>query len=701
MSNHDQSINILLIEDDPGDADLFQEILSESNEQTFSVKWVDSLQAGLGCLTQPHHHFDIILLDLSLPDSHGLTTFTEVQAQAPMMPIVVLSGLDDETMAVTAVQEGAQDYLVKGQVTYNDLLRSLRYAIERKQVQEALRTSEERYALAAQGASAGLWDWNLNTDQIYFSPRWKTMLGYEEIEIDNNPYEWLSRIHASDLPQLQQKLKEHIGGETPHFENEYRILQKNGTYAWMLCRGLVVREQTGHPYRMAGSQTDITRLKVAEKKLRYDALHDALTGLSNRTAFMERLENTIKLAQGPDYLFAVLFLDLDRFKVVNDSLGHLVGDQLLVTVAQRLQKCLRQNDLLARFGGDEFVILLDNIKSVDIAHHIATQIQKALSSPINLDGHSLFTSASIGITLNSRHYEQAEDLLRDADTAMYEAKNHGKARYALFDTGQFDTASKRLHMESSLRKAVDEQQFVVHYQPFISLTSGRIVGAEALLRWQHPEQGLLQPNEFLSVAEETGLIVPIGEWLLRTACTQMQQWWLAGHTSLRIAVNISNRQLQDQELLTLITHILNKTRLPAEVLELELIDQTSAKSDPARTHTLHRLKSLGVKLSIDDFGLDSSLDVLKNLPLDTLKIDQSFILNMNQQQDTAIITAIVALARSLNLKVVAEGVEKKEHLHVLIAQQCDEVQGFLFGRPTSGESLTSMLSKKNLLNEFM
>jgi len=696
-----QSINILLIEDDPGDADLFQEILSANNEQTCHVTWVDRLQTGLARLAQPQHDFDIILLDLSLPDSHGLTTFTQVQMQAPMLPIVVLSGLDDETVAVTAVQEGAQDYLVKGDVTYNVLLRSLRYAIERKQVQEALRISEERYALAAQGASAGLWDWDLNTDKIYFSPRWKTMLGYEEYEIDNNPQQWLSRIHANDLLQLQQKLKDHINGKTPHFENEYRILQKNGTYAWMLCRGLVVREQTGHPYRMAGSQTNITRLKAAEKKLRYDALHDALTGLPNRTAFMERLEKTVKLAQNQEYLFAVLFLDLDRFKVINDSLGHLVGDQLLVTVAQRLQKCLSKNDLLARFGGDEFVILLDNIKTADTAHQTATLIQKALSTPTNVNGHTLFTSVSIGITLNSRNYERPEDLLRDADTAMYQAKNHGKARHALFDTGQLATVSKRLHMESALRKAVDEQQFVVHYQPFISLTNGKIVGAEALLRWQHPRRGLLSPSKFLDIAEETGLIVPIGEWLLRTACAQMQQWWHAGHTSLRIAINISNRQLQDQDLLTLIPHILSETKLPAEVLELELIDQATAKSDPVRTETLQKLKKLGIKLSIDDFGLDSSLDVLKNLPLDTLKIDQSFILNMNQQQDTAIITAIVALAKSLNLKVVAEGVENKEHLQMLTLQKCDEAQGFLFCRPISGEALTPILNQKQLLYNFI
>ena len=693
----DIPIRILLIEDDPEDADLLQEILGESSNHSFMLEWVDRLQTGLERLSQGG--IDMVLTDLSLPDSQGVETFTRIYAHAPTMPIVVLSGLDDETVAVKAVHEGAQDYLVKGEMNNNLLVRALRYAMERQRVQEALRESEERYALAARGANDGLWDWDLITNEMYYSPRWKTMLGYgEQNEIGHSPNEWFDRVHPDDLMLLQRDLEAHLAGLTSHFKFEHRILHKDGAYRWVLCRGLAVYDSEGKAYRMAGSQTDSTRRKEAEERLRYEALHDSLTGLPNRSLFIERLEKAFARAkQRQGYLFAVLFLDLDRFKIINDSQGHMIGDQLLMAVARRLQTCLRPNDTLARFGGDEFVILLDDLRDTDEVQRVADRVLGRLTLPFDLKGTETFTSVSIGITVHNANYERPEELLRDADTAMYQAKATGKARYELFDTDQHARVAARWRLETALRQAVERQEFEVYYQPIISLFSGRIEGVEALLRWRHPQRGLLAPDEFISLAEETGLIIPIGEWLLHTACTQTRHWQTAGFTPLRVAVNVGPAQFRDQDLAMLVEEALARSGLSPQSLELEIVESIPMKHSDLEITTLRRLRAMGVQISIDDFGLGSSLDCLKYIPLNTLKIDQSFVGGMlENEDDAAIISAIIAMAHRLDLKVIAEGVETEQQLAFLLSQRSDEVQGFLFSQPVPAAELTRLLQVGDL-----
>jgi diguanylate cyclase (GGDEF)-like protein/PAS domain S-box-containing protein len=376
---------------------------------------------------------------------------------------------------------------------------------ERKRAEQALRDSEERYALAASGANDGLWDWDLRTDKIYFSSRWKTMLGYSDREVGDSADEWLSRIHPDDAAKVRSELKDHLEGRTSHFENEHRILHENGTYRYMLTRGLAVRDANGESYRMAGSQTDITERKVAEQQLLHDAIHDGLTGLPNRSLFKEVLKNALeRLKRRTEYSFAVLFLDLDHFKVINDSLGHMVGDQLIRTVARRLESCLRPGDTVARLGGDEFTILLDGIDDVETATIIAERIQIEVAKPIDLDGYERFTTTSIGIALSTTGYERPDDILRDADTAMYRAKGSGRDRYEVFDKTMHIQAVTRLELESSLRGAL-ESQLLLNYQPIISLRTGRITGFEALVRWRHPQRGMVSPAEFIPLAEETGL----------------------------------------------------------------------------------------------------------------------------------------------------------------------------------------------------
>lgn len=437
------------------------------------------------------------------------------------------------------------------------------------------------------------------------------------------------------------------------------------------------------------------KLDDANAELWRIAMHDTLTNLPNRALFMERLELAIRRAdKSENYLFAVLFLDLDRFKVINDSLGHTVGDEVLIAIARRLEECVRAKDTVARLGGDEFAILIDDIKKPKDAIIVARRIQEELARPISLDEQRVFITASTGIAFGKIKYDSPADLLRDADTAMYRAKSQGKARYEVFDISMYTQAMARWQLETDLRQAVERQEFRVYYQPLVSMADRRIAGVEALLRWEHPERGIVGPDEFIPLTEETGLIVPIGEWVLREVCARLAAWHAEGHHGLRAAVNISALQLQEGEIVELIRGLLEETGIGAETLELEITESVAIQERDLPT--LHALKELGLQISLDDFGLGSSLDCLKRLPIDTLKIDQSFVKGIVEEPgNKAIITAIIAMSHSLKLRVVAEGVETETHLGFLRSEQCDEIQGDLFGKPMPPDAMTALLRQKN------
>ena len=571
---------------------------------------------------------------------------------------------------------------------------------KRKRAEEALRASEERYALVARGTNDGLWDWNLKTDKIYFSIYWKSMLGLEDSEIADSPEEWFSRVHPEDIARVKAQITSHLQGLTPHLESEHRMFHKDGSYRWVLTRGIAIRDADSKVSRMAGSQIDITDRRTAEGRWQHDAFHDELTGLPNRASLIDRLGLSILRTRCPgDYSFAVLFLDVDRFQVINDSLGHLTGDQLIIAIARRLKADLRSGTTIARFGGDEFAILLDDVQGISDATRVAERIQKILAAPFNFSGQEVFLTASIGIALEGAAGERPEDVLNNADMAMYRAKARGKACYERFDVGMRASAVARLQLESNLRRAAEREEFRLYFQPIVSLEDGVVTGAEALLRWQHPERGLITPAEFIPLAEETGLIVPIGEWVLRTACAQARAWHAAGHSDLRVTVNFSARQFELPNLPELIRTVLKETGLAASALELEITESIAMEDVDFSREILTELRADGIHISIDDFGTgSSSLRYLKRFPIDVLKIDQTFVRDLTSDiSDAAITAAMITMAHSLELKVIAEGVETEEQLKFLRSRRCNEIQGYLFSRPVPAEAFTKVLRERRSL----
>ncbi len=558
--------------------------------------------------------------------------------------------------------------------------------------ERALRDSEERYALAARGANDGLWDWDLRANTIYLSPRWLEMIGCSPYATEDDSNVWLQRVHPDEQSALHATLHAHLSGQSEHFECEYRLKDENGEWKWMLGRGLAVRDANGEATRIAGSQTDISGRKHFEAQLARSAFYAALTGLPNRALFLDRLERAIaRAAREENHSFAVLFLDLDRFKNVNDSLGHLAGDELLVEAGRRFESCLRPGDTVARLGGDEFAVLLEGLADEAAIETIATRVGRELEKPFQLDGHEVFITVSIGVAPAQGGETRAVELLRNADTAMYRAKGLGRARHATFDTSMHQSAVRLLELESDLWRALERDELRVYFQPIVELQSGRIQALEALVRWQHPVRGLVSPGEFIPLAEETGLIVPIGWWVLEEACRHAASW----ADNLDLGVNLSSQQFSQPDSLDRISGALERTGFAANRLKLEITESVIMGNTESANTMLRGLRAMGVELAMDDFGTGySSLSYLHRFPLDTLKIDRSFVAQMNSgSRNDQIVRTILNLARGLSIKVVAEGVESEEQLRVLRDMGCDAAQGFFFARPLPPELLRELLEQ--------
>jgi diguanylate cyclase (GGDEF)-like protein/PAS domain S-box-containing protein len=558
--------------------------------------------------------------------------------------------------------------------------------------------AEDRYAFAARGARDGLWDWNLETDELSLSSRWSALVGLEEKERSTSPTEWLDRIHPEDRPRVEERLRAATSGENPLFECEHRLCHQDGRYLWVLARGEVTHGRGGAPERIAGSLSDITQQKLAEDRLRHEAAHDELTDLPNRSTFMEHLRRILERSRrsSRDVKFAVLFLDFDRFKRINDSLGHLAGDELLAAISRRLKECIRPGDVVARLGGDEFGIVLERLGDVTEATRVAERIHQMLRDPFDIQGLEVLITTSIGIAVGSRAYERPLDLLRDADTAMYRAKAAGRGRHEVFDSAMQAHAIEQLQLEADLRRAVVRDEIRLLYQPVVSLVDRSIVGFEALARWRHPARGLLTPSAFLAAAEETGLIVEIGFQVLREACRQARIWQqgASGRERLSVHVNLSDKQLFQPDLIDRVEQVLAETGLPPESLVLDVSESVVMQKADSAVGILGQLKSLGVLLHLDDFGTGySSLGYLHRFEIDTLKIDRSFVRNLRAGGDNWIaVRTIVGLADNLGMGVIAEGVETEEQLQELVGLGCVLGQGSLFHEPLAPELVEDLLS---------
>lgn len=675
--------HILVVDDEEINCDLLRRRLERKGYS------VDTVGDGSGALEKiQNEHFDMVLLDIMLPVVDGITVLKTIREEfsASELPVIMVSAKDDSEGIVEALQLGANDYVTKP-VDFPVALARIDTQLSHRRMKLALQESEERYALALAGANDGLWDWDLRTDRMYYSARWKAMLGLTEDEpILNTPEEWFGRVHPNDLKALKESIDRHLEDGDLHFECEYRILHQSGSYRWALSRGMAVRDAKGEVYRMAGSQTDITNRKV----------YDPLTGLPNRILFMDRLAHSLRrFKRHREYDFAVLLLDLDRFKIVNDSLGHHIGDKLLIELAQRLNLCVRDGDTVARFGGDEFTILLDEITDVSDATRVAERIQEALQSPFILDGHEVFTSASVGIALSATGYDIPNDVVRDADTAMNRAKALGKARHEMFDRAMHTQSSRRLQLETDLRRAVEREEFEVFYQAIVDLADENIIGFEALVRWTHPERGRVFPDEFVGIAEETGLILPIDRYVMREACRQTKEWQ-EKFGPLSISVNLSAKQFALRDIVYVIDSVLQDTGLAPTDLKLEITESALMDNQDSAAEIFHEIKKRNVQLGLDDFGTGySSLSYLHRFPLDTLKIDRSFVSRMNESpgEHEAIVRTIVNLAQNLKFKTVAEGIETIDQLHSLQKLDCLYGQGYYFSKPMPAAEAEQLLKE--------
>ena len=572
---------------------------------------------------------------------------------------------------------------------------------QHKLSEQNLRLSEERYRLAVEGANDGLWDFNIITRQTYVSPRCKAMLGYKDHEVESDWKKWGELIHPEDFKSSTEAVHEHLTKKTEYYEVEYRMKTKEGNYKWVLSRGKAVWNESGEPIRLAGSNADISRRKAAESVIKKMAYYDALTGLPNRALIEEKTCSQLLKAKQNNGKLALIYMDLDNFKTVNDTLGHMAGNELLKIIGDLMSNAMKEFESVARIGGDEFVFLLSSVTSIEKISDFAKEIMKLVKKPLIISNKEFHLTASIGIALYPDDGKDFNTLMKNADIAMYYAKGQGKNRYEFFTTEMNSRLIEKLELEESLRSAIKNNEFKVFYQPQINIETGKIDGMEALVRWIHPQKSIISPIKFIPLAEDTGLIIPIGDIVLREACMQNKLWQQAGYTPLRVAVNLSAKQFEQENLVEIIKTVLEETGLEPQWLELEITESILMKNLDFSIGVLNNLRSMGIHVSLDDFGTGySSLNYLKRLPIDTLKIDKSFVDNITiDPKDEIIARAIIELAHKMDLKIIAEGVEYTQQFDFLKEHKCDKVQGFLFSKPIPSEEFEQLLREgKKFIN---
>jgi diguanylate cyclase (GGDEF)-like protein/PAS domain S-box-containing protein len=687
------AMRVLLIEDNPGDAALLRAMLEDEGSHSAELIHVTSMAEAEARLAG--YGVDIILLDPGLPDTQGLESIRRARIAAPRLPLVVLTGLDDDTMAAQALQEGAQDFLIKGRIEARALLLALRYAIERKTIEDILFGEKER----AQVTLNSIGDAVACTDSFgnitYLNVVAERLSGWSRQEALGRPMATVLRIldaksHETIPNPMEMAIQRN---RTEHLPLNCVLVRRDGKEIPIEDSVSPIHDREGQVNGAVIVFHDATASRALELERAHSAEHDFLSGLPNRKLLKERTDFAIALARRHMKKLAVLFLDLDGFKHVNDSLGHSIGDKLLQSVAARLANCVRGTDTVSRMGGDEFVVLLSEVEQAEDAAITAARMLEAVAEAHTIDEHDIHVTTSIGVSVYPDDGLDAETLIKCADTAMYQAKENGRQSYQFFETTMNARAVERQLIEQGLRRALERKEFTLYYQPKVDLRTGKITGAEALIRWTHPDRGMISPDRFIPVAEASGLIVPIGAWVLREACTRTQSWADLGLPPITIAVNVSAREFQNKTFSESLFATLFETGMDPRSLVVELTESVLVKQSDTAALILEILRGRGVHVAIDDFGTGySSLSYLQKFPVDSLKIDQAFVRQIGKPTDNKhIVTAIISMARSLKLRVIAEGVETLEELSFLRAHQCDEAQGYYFSRPVPAEEFAKLL----------
>jgi diguanylate cyclase (GGDEF)-like protein/PAS domain S-box-containing protein len=684
---------LLLVEDNEGDARLLREMFKEHGPLSTELTHVGSMVEAEKHLAQSA--VDFILLDLGLPDAQGLGAVRRARAMAPRVPLVVLTGLDDELLAGQALHEGAQDYLVKGQIETRGLFRALRYAVERKTMEDVLFVEKERAQVTLNCIGDAVVSTDISGNVTFLNLVAEKMTGWSCQDAARRPMAEVCRIVDTTSRQaIPDPMKVALGQDsTMHLPPNCTLIRRDGFEIPIEDSVAPIHDRGGQATGAVIVFRDVSAAHDMAVQMTHSAQHDFLTGLPNRMLLNDRVNQAIALAGRRRNRVAVLCLDLDNFKHINDSLGHPIGDKLLQSVAKRLLDGVRDSDTVSRQGGDEFVVLLSDLAQPEDAIISMNRILMMLAAPHFIGQHDLCVTASIGISVYPDDGLNAETLIKNADTAVHQAKENGRRGYQFFKPAMNVRAVERQSIEESLRHALERREFTLHYQPKIDLRTGAINGAEALIRWTHPARGLVSPAQFIPIAEECGLILPIGKWVLRQACMQAREWVDAGLPMITMAVNISAMEFRDDNFLDGVFAVLQETGLDPRSLELELTERVLITRPESTASVLQTLRTRGVQIAVDDFGTGySSLSYLTKFPIDALKIDQSFVRQITDTPaETSIVTAVISMGRSLKLRVVAEGVETQEELAFLHAHHCDEAQGYFFSRPIAPQQFAKLL----------
>ncbi|HTB67296.1 MAG TPA: EAL domain-containing protein [Steroidobacteraceae bacterium] len=688
------SKSLLLVEDNAGDTRLLREMFAEQDSGDIDMTNVTTMSGAEAHLSA--HDVDIILLDLGLSDSQGLEAVRRARAAAPRIPLVVLTGLDDESVAAQSLQEGAQDYLIKGQIETRTLVRSLRYAIERNALEEALSAEKERAEITLNCIGDAVVCTDISGNITFLNMVAEKMTGWSTLDAKGRVLAEVFRTLNTVNSEATETTAEHaiLQIRAVHMPPSCTLIRRDGMHIPIEDSIAPIRDRDGQAAGAVIVFRDVSVAKAMAQEIAHTAEHDSLTGLPNRLLLNDRIRQAIAAAKRHAKQVAVLFLDVDGFKHINDSLGHPIGDQVLQSIAQRLLGCARSVDTVSRQGGDEFVVLLSELTHPRAASIMAARMLSAVAEPHVVGKHELHVTASVGVSVFPDDGQNAETLIKNADTAMYQAKESGRRRYQFFKPSMNARAVERQSIEESLRRALERQEFELHYQPKINIRTGAITGAEALIRWTHPTRGRVPPTDFIPIAEDCGLIVPIGNWVLRQACRQARDWKDAGLPATAMAVNVSAMEFQNEGFLQGLSQILRESAWDPGLLELEVTESVLMKHVEATIEVLRAVRESGIQVALDDFGTGySSLSYLRRFPIDSLKIDRAFVQQIAGGPDAAaIVTAVISMAQSLKLRVVAEGVETLQELQFLQARQCDEVQGYYFSRPLPAEQFAGLLS---------